>query len=295
MKFCCKPRFQLWVQKKCEKLLLTPSTSNGHFHCAEKASKQASLLLPEYLFDGLLAQKHVARRKDLHQMSLLACYLQSRLKQMPFCSAAWLHMLQAWNFQTLSFALTAWKISRKSNDHLLAPKSSLDDIQVNILLISTIVLAICLVCSLLGKKKQTHNLLPNYPLKQTCVRWDQTFFHPNTYFFDTHYTTVRNRIFPIHTSISRRKRLLQLKTKSKATLRLYFSTAIVLWAYSIWFGKEACQSRKCNSSERLNVTDTSTWKEYREREIVTASLMFFKKWGCSPLKIYHHLQEGVKK
>lgn len=44
--------------------------------------------------------------------------------------------------------------------------------------------------------------------------------------FDTHYTTVRNRIFPIHTSVNRRKRLLQLQTKSKPTLRLHFSIAI---------------------------------------------------------------------
>lgn len=119
---CCKPSFQLRLQKKSEKLVLTSNTSNGHFHCAEKASKEASLLLCEYLFRALLAQKHMAIRKDLHQMPL-----QSWLKPVPLCSAAGLHVLWAWNSQTFSFTLTACKSSSKSNDHLWAPKSSPND------------------------------------------------------------------------------------------------------------------------------------------------------------------------
>lgn len=174
MKFCCKPSFQLWLQEKCEKLLLIPNTSNGHFHCAEKASKEASLLLREYLFGALLAQENIATRKDLHQMPL-----QSWLKPVPLCSAAGLLVLWARNFQTFSFTLTACKSSSKSNDHLWAPKSSPDDylVQVNILLIPTIVLARYSVCSLLGKKKY---FLTNQPVSdeiKPSFTFTPTFWH----------------------------------------------------------------------------------------------------------------------
>lgn len=72
MKLCCKPSFQ----QTHEKLLFTP-VCNGHVHSSEKAFEQASLLLCEYLFVTLLAQKRMTRRKGLHLMPLLPCYPQS--------------------------------------------------------------------------------------------------------------------------------------------------------------------------------------------------------------------------
>lgn len=201
MKFCCNASFHLWLQQKYEKLLLTPNTSNGHFHCSEKASEQASPLLCEYLFGALLAPKHMTRRKDLHQMPLLACYLQSwQLAVGSKCHSAELHGLTSVGLKLLDvWSLTACKISSKNDDHL-SPKT----------------IPWWLACTTTSKyspylhncfgkvlwsvaflqknpKKQKTNSYQTTPWNK-CVRWDQT-FHPNNYFFDTHYTTVRNRIF----------------------------------------------------------------------------------------------------
>lgn len=73
MKLCCKPCFQ----QKHESLLLTSRIGKGHIHSSGKASEQASLLLCEYLFVTLLAQKCMTWRKDLHLMLLLPCYPQT--------------------------------------------------------------------------------------------------------------------------------------------------------------------------------------------------------------------------
>lgn len=113
MKFCCKPSLQLWLQQKYEKVLLTPNTSNGHFHCAEKASEQASLLLCEYLFGALLAQKHITRRKDFHQMPVLACYLQSwQLALGSKCHSAQLHVLTSYGLETFRHLVSLGLLAR---------------------------------------------------------------------------------------------------------------------------------------------------------------------------------------
>lgn len=157
MKFCWNASFHLWLQQKYEKLLLTPNTSNGHFHCSEKASEQASPLLCEYLFGALLAPKHMTRRKDLHQMPLLASYLQSwQLAVGSKCHSAELHGLTSVGLKLLDiWSLTACKISSKNDDHL-SPKTIpwwlACTTTTNILLISTTVLAKCFGLLLSCKK-----------------------------------------------------------------------------------------------------------------------------------------------
>lgn len=70
--FAASPVFNRHMRNCC-----SPPVCNGHVHSSEKAFEQASLLLCEYLFVTLLAQKRMTRRKGLHLMPLLSCYPQS--------------------------------------------------------------------------------------------------------------------------------------------------------------------------------------------------------------------------
>lgn len=150
---------------------------------------------------------------------------------MPLCSVARPHILWAGYFQT--FGLTDCLrgvtqviiISGKQNHPLLM------DLHKYKLVVSLLKLFWkgALSAPFLKRKKK----ISYHTLGTKHVSWDEAFLHPN-YFFLTfiHHASVRNGIFPAYTLRSRRKRLLPLHSKS--TLRLHFSTVILLLVYSIW-------------------------------------------------------------
>lgn len=158
MKFCCKPSFQLWLQQKYEKLLLTP---NGHFHCAKKASEQDPLLLYKYLLGALLAQKLIIRRKDVHQMPLLVCYLQSwQLAMGSKCLFAQLHGLTSYRLESFRRLVSLWLLKNlKQNWWSSQPQNNPLMIRLyNYQLIFSLSL-LSLVCSRLGKNRFLTKLL----------------------------------------------------------------------------------------------------------------------------------------
>lgn len=151
--------------------------------------------------------------------------------QMPLCSVARPHILWAGYFQTfgptdcLRGVTQVIIISGKQNHPLLM------DLHKYKLAVSLtkIVQERGFICSFFEKEKK----ISYHTLGTKHVSWDEAFLHPN-YFFLTfiHHASVRNGIFPAYTLRSRRKRLLPLHSKS--TLRLHFSTVILLLVYSIW-------------------------------------------------------------
>lgn len=150
--------------------------------------------------------------------------------QMPLSSVARPHILWAGYFQTfgptdcLRGVTQVIIISGKQNHPLLM------DLHKYKLVVSLLKLFWkgALSAPFLKKKKKslTISLEPNMSAEMKP-------FFTLTIFFLTfiHHASVRNGIFPAYTLRSRRKRLLPLH--SKTTLRLHFSTVILLLVYSI--------------------------------------------------------------
>lgn len=172
---CCKHSIQFQLQRKSEKLLLTPVPET-----VISIVQKRLLTKPPYCHVNIyLASNFYTNANDQKKRSspktLLACYLQSWLLVVGCkCHSAQLQGPTSCGLDTFKHLvlLTAWEVSHISDNHFWEAKSSLADgfAQVQACsLITKIVLERGFICSFFEKEKK--NLLP-YPWNQTCqLRW----------------------------------------------------------------------------------------------------------------------------